>query len=67
MRLDIHEGLRRVRAWVKRVEETGGVFTLLWHNTPLLDPDYNGWYEAILDFLDGAKVYKVPLAAADLW
>jgi hypothetical protein len=67
MRLDIHEGLRRVRALVKRVEETGGVFTLLWHNTPLLDPDYNGWYEAILDFLDGAKVYKVPLAAADLW
>lgn len=66
MRLDIHEGLVRVRALVRRVRETGGVFTLLWHNTPLHDPDYHGWYEAILDFLDGAKAYKVPLAA-DLW
>jgi hypothetical protein len=67
MRLDIHEGLKRIRALVRRVEETGGVFTLLWHNTPLLDPDYIGWYEAILDFLDGAKAYEVPPAAADLW
>jgi len=67
MRLDIHEGLERVRAMVRRVEETGGVFTLLWHNTPLLDPGYNGWYEAILDLLDGAKAYNVPPDAADLW
>jgi hypothetical protein len=67
MRLDINEGLKRIRALVRRVEETGGVFTLLWHNTPLLDPDYHGWYEAILDFLDGARAYDVPPTAADLW
>jgi hypothetical protein len=67
MRLDKHEGLKRVRALVRRVEETGGVFTLLWHNTTLLDPGYDGWYEAILDFLDGAKSYNVPAAAGDLW
>lgn len=67
MRLNIHEGLERVRALVRRVQETGGVFTLLWHNTPLLDPDYNGWYEAILDFLAGAKAYNVPLSPANLW
>jgi hypothetical protein len=67
MRLDFDEGLVRIRALVRRVEETGGVFTLLWHNTPLLDPEYKGWYEAILDLLDGAKAYKLPLAAADLW
>jgi hypothetical protein len=67
MRLGLQEGLERVRALVRRVEETGGIFTLLWHNTPLMDPDYDGWYEAILNFLDGAKAYDVPRAAADLW
>jgi hypothetical protein len=67
MRLNIHEGLERIRDLVRRVQKTGGVFTLLWHNTPLLDPDYNGWYEAILDFLAGAKACDIPLAAADLW
>jgi hypothetical protein len=67
MQLDIQEGLKRIRSLVRRVEETSGVFTLLWHNTPLLDPDYNGWYEGILDSLDGAKAYDVPQAAADLW
>lgn len=67
MRLDVHEGLQRIGALVRRVAETGGVFTLLWHNTPLLDPDYNGWYEAVLDLLDGAKSYQVPPLAADLW
>jgi hypothetical protein len=67
MRLDFHEALPRIRNLARRVEETGGVFTLLWHNTPLLDPDYNGWYEAILDLLDGAKAYQVPMAPVDLW
>jgi hypothetical protein len=67
MRLDFQEGLERVRALIRRVEQTGGVFTLLWHNTPLLDPDYDGWYENILDLLGGAKAYEVPRLAANLW
>jgi uncharacterized protein DUF7033 len=67
MRLSLQEGLQRVCMMVKRVEETGGLFTLLWHNTPLMDPDYDGWYEAVLNLLDGAKAYDVPRAAANLW
>jgi hypothetical protein len=67
MRLDFNEGLERIRTMIKRVEETGGVFTLLWHNSPLLDPVYRGWYEAILNCLDGARAYHVPRTATDLW
>jgi hypothetical protein len=67
MRLDLDLGIERIHAMVKRVRETGGVFTLLWHNTPLMDPDYNGWYEAVLDLLDGAKACDLPRVAADLW
>jgi hypothetical protein len=67
MRLKLQEGLERVRALAKRVEETGGLFTLLWHNTPLMDPAYDGWYEGILSILDGAKACDVPRIAADLW
>jgi hypothetical protein len=40
---------------------------MLWHNTPLLDPDYDGWYEAILNLLAGAKSFGVPASASNLW
>lgn len=67
MRLEREEGLERIRVLVQRMKETGGVFTLLWHNTPLIDPAYNGWYEDILDLLGAAKSYQVPQNPAELW
>ena len=67
MRLKREEGLERIRVLVQRIKETGGVFTLLWHNTPLIDPAYTGWYEDILDLLGAAKSYEVPQNPAELW
>lgn len=67
MRLEREEGLERIRALFQRLKETGGVFTLLWHNTPLIDPAYDGWYEDILDLLGAAKGYQIPQNPAELW
>lgn len=67
MKLDREEGLERLRTLVQRMEHTGGVFTLLWHNTTLLDPDYNGWYESLLDLFEGTQAFDVPASAERLW
>jgi hypothetical protein len=67
MNLDQAEGLERIKVLVQRTAQTGGVFTLLWHNTPLLEPAYDGWYEPILDLLVGAQSYSVPANAELLW
>jgi len=67
MRLARAEGLERIKALIRRVKRTGGVFTMLWHNTPLLDPDYDRWYEPILDLLVGAQRFDVPASASELW
>lgn len=67
MKLVREEGLARIKTLIARVQRTGGVFTLLWHNTPLLDPDYAGWYEPILDMLTGAQRFDVPADAEQLW
>jgi hypothetical protein len=67
MRIGLRPGLERIRALVRRLQKTGGVFTLLWHNAPLMDPDYESWYEEVLNLLDGLKPYDLPPTAADLW
>jgi hypothetical protein len=67
MHLPLHEGLRRIKNLFQRVQRTGGVFTMLWHNTPLLDPDYRDWYESILNLLAGAQTFDVPGQAEGLW
>lgn len=61
------EGLERIRRCIQQVERVGGVFTMLWHNVPLMDPDYDGWYEPILDMLAGSKPFVVPENADGLW
>jgi len=67
MKLELRSGLEKIRTLIQRVQATGGVFTLLWHNMPLIEPAYEGWYEGVLDLLDGSKPYEVPRNAADLW
>jgi predicted metal-dependent phosphoesterase TrpH len=61
------EAIERIKALIRRMEHTGGVFTLLWHNTPLLDPDYDGWYESILDLLTGVQNFVGPSIGEQLW
>lgn len=67
MKLSLEQARGRIQEVIQRVERTGGVFSLLWHNTPLLDPDYDGWYEAILAMLAGTKPYDVPSTPRQLW
>lgn len=67
MKLKRVDALARIRTLVERTAVTGGVFTLLWHNTPLLDPDYSGWYDAILDLLSPATPLTLPTDSTKLW
>ena len=67
MKLSLAEGVRQMEALIQRTAFTGGVFTLLWHNTPLLDPDYDGWYEAILGLLSGVPSFHLPSNSESLW
>jgi len=68
MGLARREGLERIRACLQRTELVGGVFTLLWHNVPLIEPEYTGWYEAVLDMIPaGAKKFAVPDWPKILW
>jgi hypothetical protein len=67
MSLNLAEGLSQIRTLIERTAFTGGVFTLLWHNTPFLDPDYDGWYEAILGLLSGVPSCEVPANSEELW
>ncbi len=67
MRLALSEGLPRIATLIGRVKRTGGVFSLLWHNTPLIDPEYAGWYEAILDLLAGVKSFDLAANLPELW
>jgi hypothetical protein len=67
MALSKVEGLERIRACIRRVARVGGVFTLLWHNVPLMEPAYDGWYEATLDLLTGGRPFEHPSRAALLW
>jgi hypothetical protein len=67
MRLCRTEGLARIRQLVSRISRVGGVFTLLWHNTPLMDPEYDGWYTSILDLISGAPAAHLPSRASGLW
>ena len=67
MSLPKQEAITRIRQCINRTALVGGVFTLLWHNTPLLDPAYRGWYESILDLLPSACSFDVPGTTHTLW
>lgn len=68
MALSKPEALARIRECAKRVALANGVFTLLWHNSPLIDPEYDGWYEPVLDSVaSDAKDYQLPCTPAELW
>lgn len=67
MKLSCEDALQRIGSIVQKMKRTGGVFTLLWHNTPLLDPTFDGWYESILDLLADAKDFGFPEKNEELW
>jgi hypothetical protein len=67
MGLPKSQGLERIRGCIQRATRVGGVFTLLWHNVPLIDPAYNGWYEPTLDMLKGGRSFNLPSRPDSLW
>jgi len=66
-RLPLVEALHRMENCIKRAALVGGVFNLLWHNTPLLEPEYEGWYDSILDLLSSAQQFDLPDSVQLLW
>jgi hypothetical protein len=62
------ETLSRVGDLVARCRDTGGVFSLLWHNTSIIEQPYARLYPRILEMLDGGQQYdwKVDRALAPL-
>lgn len=67
MGLSREEGLARIRNCIHRTAVVGGVFTLLWHNAPLLEPEYDGWYESILNLLPPGQNFGLPQSPQSFW
>jgi hypothetical protein len=67
MGLSREEGLARIRNCIQRAAIVGGVFTLLWHNVPLLEPEYHGWYESILDLLPPGQNLAFSQSLQSFW
>jgi hypothetical protein len=57
MKLTPVEALARLRDCVSRCRTTGGVFSLLWHNTNLANRRYASVYRELLGELAGSERY----------
>lgn len=55
MGLRTEQQLERIMRVVAKCRLVGGVFTLLWHNTSLMDPSYGDTYMILVDSLAGTK------------
>ncbi len=65
MGLSVQESFDKIVACIERCRLVGGVFTLLWHNTSLMDPRYGNLYNRLLALLSGAKRFDWVEATAD--
>jgi hypothetical protein len=57
MKLGADEALQKLRECVARCRAVGGVFTLLWHNTRMMEREYTMIYRMLLDELAGSDRY----------
>ena len=57
MKLSGSAAMDLVRVLIERCAAVGGVFTLLWHNSSLLERRYEAIYDRILDLLAGSARY----------
>jgi hypothetical protein len=57
MQLSLPEALAAILRCIDACRLVGGVFTLLWHNTTLLNPAFGNLYRELLDHLQGAEKY----------
>jgi hypothetical protein len=68
MRLETPEIVSRIAAIVNRCRATGSVFTLLWHNSSVIEQPYASLYPRVLDLLPRHSYYdwKADLALQPL-
>ncbi len=57
MGLTLEQSLAAVLECIDRCRVVGGVFTLLWHNTSLIDPRYGDLYRDVVDTLVGHEKF----------
>jgi hypothetical protein len=57
MRLDEKDTLSRIAVLVRRCEVVGGVFTMLWHNSSVIERPYASLYSRILSSLPSRARY----------
>lgn len=67
MGLSCRESLDVIEACLQACRGVGGVFTLLWHNTTLVDPAFGDMYENILDRLDGSEKFDWKRCLQETW
>ena len=57
MQVSEDEALKKTRQCIAHCRAVGGVFTLLWHNTRIMNPRHKALYQALLDDLSGSPSY----------
>lgn len=57
MHLSEEESVESVRRCVDRCAAVGGVFSMVWHNDALLEPNYRSLYMKLLQILHGAQPF----------
>jgi len=57
MKLTGDEALQKLHECVAACRAVGGVFSLVWHNTTMMDSDYSATYRKLLDELTGCEGY----------
>lgn len=57
MKLNEEAALEKVRDCIARCRAVGGVFSLVWHNTRIMNPRHRWLYTQILDSLQGSPNY----------
>jgi hypothetical protein len=67
MGLSREQSLATVNECVDRCRAVGGVFTLLWHNSALIEPAYRHRYLPILDTLSGADRFDWKANLRNSW
>jgi hypothetical protein len=58
MKLQEEESVSQVQDVLNRCRAVGGVFTLVWHNNHLLDPQYRSLYVRLLNLVESGVPYS---------
>jgi len=57
MKLTMDDAVAQVAALIRRSQAAGGVFTLLWHNSGVIEPPYTALYPRLLALFSSRARY----------